>query len=145
MQLKMEKKNQRPEIHITNNYNAPIGQKIDHVDTIHFRMDGDGTFHFGTVSKLKQDRPLPPELTSNEAKALFEKAREAGFLDEDFQPLVSRPQAALLAYEIARRLKIQNKWKVFEAFWHRNNMRNDYNEAMNQQQGGKMIEKLKAL
>jgi len=141
----MEKKNQRPEIHITNNYNAPIGQKIDHVDTIHFRMDGDGTFHFGTVSKLKQDRPLPPELTGDEAQALLAKARDAGFLDEDFQPLVSRPQAALLAYEIARRLKIQNKWKVFEAFWHRNNMRNDYNEAMNQQQGGKMIEKLKTL
>ena len=42
----MEKEKQ---INITNNFNAPIGQHIDHVDTINFQMDGDGTFHFGMV------------------------------------------------------------------------------------------------
>jgi len=41
-------------IHITNNFNAPIGQHIDHVDTIHFSMDGDGTFHFGMVERMDQ-------------------------------------------------------------------------------------------
>ena len=42
-------KDRKCEIHITNNFNAPIGQHIDHVDTIQFRMDGEGTFHFGMV------------------------------------------------------------------------------------------------
>ena len=42
-------KEKKSEIHITNNFNAPIGQHIHHVDTINFRMDGDGTFHFGMV------------------------------------------------------------------------------------------------
>ena len=44
-------KDKRSEIHITNNFNAPIGQHIDHVDTINFRMDGEGNFHFGMVEE----------------------------------------------------------------------------------------------
>ena len=39
------------DINITNNFNAPIGQHIDHVDTINLQMDGDGQFHFGMVEK----------------------------------------------------------------------------------------------
>ena len=49
-------KEKRSEIHITNNFNAPIGQHIDHVDTINFRMDGDGTFHFGMVDTARVER-----------------------------------------------------------------------------------------
>ena len=37
------------DINITNNFNAPIGQHIDHVDTVNLQMDGDGQFHFGMV------------------------------------------------------------------------------------------------
>ena len=43
------------DINITNNFNAPIGQHIDHVDTINFKMDGDGQFHFGMVEKVNQN------------------------------------------------------------------------------------------
>lgn len=39
---------------ITNNFNAPIGQHIDHVDTINFTMDGEGNFHFGVVESVNQ-------------------------------------------------------------------------------------------
>ena len=42
-------KEKKSEVYITNNFNAPIGQHIDHVDTINFRMDGDGNFHFEMV------------------------------------------------------------------------------------------------
>ena len=47
----MNENDRRGDINITNNFNAPIGQHIDHVDTINFRMDGDGTFHFGLVDE----------------------------------------------------------------------------------------------
>lgn len=47
----MTDKDRKGDISITNNFNAPIGQHIDHVDTINFRMDGDGTFHFGMVEE----------------------------------------------------------------------------------------------
>ena len=33
------------EVHITNNFNAPIGQHIDHVDTITLRMARDCNFN----------------------------------------------------------------------------------------------------
>lgn len=42
------------DINITNNFNAPIGQHIDHVDTVNFKMDGDGQFHFGMVEKVNE-------------------------------------------------------------------------------------------
>ena len=48
----MSERKGRGDIHITNNYYAPIGQHIDHVDTLNFRMDGDGTFHFGYVEEI---------------------------------------------------------------------------------------------
>ena len=78
----MTDKDHRGDIHITNNFNAPIGQHIDHVDTINFRMDGDGTFHFGMVEeahatadtekdKCKRDEELfhfvHPEIEGDEA------------------------------------------------------------------------------
>ena len=49
---RMSERKGRGDIHITNNYYAPIGQHIDHVDTLNFRMDGDGTFHFGYVEEI---------------------------------------------------------------------------------------------
>lgn len=48
-------------ISITNNFNAPIGQFIEHVDTVNFRMDGEGNFHFGNVenvNRTKQEQAL---------------------------------------------------------------------------------------
>ena len=43
------------DINITNNFNAPIGQHIDHVDTIDFHMDGEGNFQFGMVEQVNQN------------------------------------------------------------------------------------------
>ena len=53
--MEREKTN-KSEIHITNNFNAPIGQHIDHVDTINFRMDGNGQFHFGMVENVNKEK-----------------------------------------------------------------------------------------
>ena len=154
-------KDKKCEIHITNNFNAPIGQHIDHVDTINFRMDGDGTFHFGHVESAggsgctdsdkdagqqaeEQDggTVLPAVLAGSE---LWERVKDAGLVDEHGQPTVSRPQAALLADMLAQRLDIANKWKVFERMWNRKNMRNDYNTAMNQKKSLDFQERLKKI
>ena len=66
--------------------------------------------------------------------ALWEKVQKAGYVDANFQPLISRTQSALLADAMAERLGIREKWKVFEALWNRKNMRGDYNDALNQRQ-----------
>ena len=46
-------------------------------------------------------------------------------------------------YHVARRLGITNKWKVFERLWHRNNMRGDYNSALEQRKSLEIQERLK--
>ena len=73
-------------------------------------------------------------LATEKAMALWRKAQQAGWIDENYQPKISRTQAAMLADAMAERLKIKDKWKVFETLWKRRNMRNDYNNALDQRQ-----------
>lgn len=77
---------------------------------------------------------LPPELCTDEAMALWGKAVREGYVDEHFRPVISRTQAALMADVMASRLKLKDKWKPFEIFWNRSNMRSDYSHAVTQQQ-----------
>ena len=75
---------------------------------------------------------LPEILATPEAMRLWEMAQKAGYVDEHFLPICSRPEAAILADVMAERLGIVEKWKVFEAFWKRNNMRSDFSRAASQ-------------
>lgn len=88
---------------------------------------------------------LPDVLRTPEAMVLWEKAQRAGYVDARYQPLLSRTQAALLADAMAERLGIKEKWKVFEALWHRKYMRSDYNLALSQQQSYEFQDELKRL
>ena len=92
---------------------------------------------------LKRERNLPDILATEEAMALWEKVQRAGYVDENFQPTISRTQAALLADAMAGRLGIREKWKVFEALWNRKYMRSDYNLALTQQQSLEFQDELK--
>ena len=82
------------------------------------------------VGREKSVSELPEELATDEAMALWEKAQRAGYVNEYYQPLLSRTQAALLADAMAERLGIKEKWKVFEGLWNRKYMRSDYNLAL---------------
>lgn len=134
------------DINITNIFNAPIGQHIDHVDTVNLQMDGDGQFHFGMVERVNenqnqnQNENLPEVLANSE---LWERVKDEGLVDENNMPTTSRPEAALLADMLAEKLGIGNKWKLFEKLWNRKNMRNDYNTALEQRKSLKFQEKLK--
>ena len=75
---------------------------------------------------------LPEVLATPEAMVLWNKAYEAGYIDEYYQPKCSRPEAALLAFEMASRLNIEDKWKAFEKLWERRNMSRDYSTALEQ-------------
>ncbi|MBQ6063755.1 MAG: hypothetical protein IJK87_09025 [Prevotella sp.] len=88
---------------------------------------------------------LPDVLKSEKALVLWKKAQDAGWIDERFHPLVSRTKAALLAERMSGLLGIQNKWKVFESLWGRNNMRGDYNDALGQKQSLAFQDKLKSI
>ena len=58
---------------------------------------------------------------------------------------VSRPEAALMAYMLAERLHIDQKWKFFEQLWQRKNMRNDYNTALEQRKSLDFQDRLKEI
>jgi hypothetical protein len=73
---------------------------------------------------------MAEELRTKDAMALWRKAQRAGYVDEHYQPLLSRTQAALLADAMAERMGIKEKWKVFEGLWNRKYMRSDYNLAL---------------
>ena len=88
---------------------------------------------------------LPEALCTEEAMVLWEKAQTAGYVDDNYQPLISRTQSALLADAMAERLGIKGKWKVFEALWNRKYMRSDYNLALTQQQSLDFQDELKRL
>ena len=88
---------------------------------------------------------LPEVLATDKAMALWRKAQQAGYVDEQYQPLISRTQAALLADAMAEQLGIKEKWKVFEGLWRRRNMYRDYYDAMNQDQTYMFLDKLKEL
>ncbi len=122
---------------------------VDHVDTQNF---------YGDACPKAKTLPDPPcvgrekcagelleVLRVDKAMVLWRKAQDAGYVDDNYQPLISRTQAALLADAMAERLGIKEKWKVFEGLWNRKNMRGDYTRAMNQQQSLSFQDKLKRL
>ena len=103
---------------------------VDHVDTQNFYGDACPKPQ-KEKEKGKEDTPtLPASLCTEQAMALWRKAQRAGYVDEHYQPLLSRTQAALLADAMTERLGIKEKWKVFEGLWNRKYMRSDYNLAL---------------
>ena len=99
----------------------------------------------GVVTFKGENSNLPEALSTDEAMVLWEKVQEAGYVDANYQPLISRSQAALLADAMAMRLGIREKWKVFETIWSRKNMYRDYYKALNIQQSLTFQDKIKQL
>ena len=100
---------------------------------------------FPCLGREKCAGELPEVLATPEAMALWRKAQRAGYVDEHYQPLISRTQAALLADTMAQRLGIKEKWKTFGELWNRQKMYKDYYNALNQQQSLAFQDRLKAL
>ena len=96
----------------------------------------------GDQQVLAQASEVPEVLADSEQ---WQKVMQAGLVDADGQPTVSRTEAAMIADMLADRLGIANKWKFFEQLWHRNNMRGDYNTALDQRKTLKFQERLKII
>ena len=94
-------------------------------------------------SQLQPQQSDVPEVLADSEQ--WQKVMQAGLVDADGQPTVSRPEAAMIADMLAERLGIANKWKFFEQLWHRNNMRGDYNTALDQRKTLKFQERLKII
>ncbi len=123
-------------------FNAPISNAIfampgSHVTQVAAKADEQ------TKSEENDLVSLSPELQTGKARRLWDAARDAGWVDDNCQPLLSRALSAVLADRMATLLNIQNKWKVFESFWGMKGLRSAYNNALNQKQFDEFYEKLK--
>lgn len=97
------------------------------------------------AKKASQTSTIPSELDNDKARNILQRFVDAGMLDGQFQPLVSRAQAALIADAVSMRLNIVKKWKVFESLWNRKNIRNDYNKAFSQTTVHKYLTKINSI
>ena len=125
-------------------YVAPGAQYVNRIDTQIFGADKSQKPKPAS-SSTKEPPQLPEPLATDEAMVLWEKAQKAGWVDENFQPKISRTKAAMMAHAMATKLGIRNKWKVFETLWHRQNMYQDYYDAVNQQQSFEVEDSLKSI
>ena len=89
------------DINITNNFNAPIGQHIDHVDTVNLQMDGDGQFHFGMVEKVNE------ALNDNEGRKTNNERRSNVELFHFIHPSVNEQEEMIIHNEVKRLVKRQ--------------------------------------
>ena len=97
------------------------------------------------VDTFKGKRNLPEALSTEAAMVLWKKAQKAGWVDANYQPLISRTQSALLADAMAEQFGIREKWKVFETLWNRTKMYKDYYQAVDQKQFLPFLDKLKQI
>ena len=127
--------------HIQLIYVAPGAQHVENIQTQNF-----GGATSGTLSPAPDKGGKWPDVFSTpEAMMLWQKVQQAGYVDANCQPLISRTQAAILAYEMAKRLDIKDKWKLFETLWRRRNMYRDYYDALNQGQSLEFRDELRAI
>lgn len=74
---------------------------------------------------------LPKLLNNRAAIALLNRLRDAGFLDEQFQPAPNMPlcQKAYIAGSLCEMLNTDQRWGAFEKFWQCFGLRQSYINA----------------
>ena len=89
--------------YITFNYVAPGAQYVKRIDTQIFGADKSQKPKPAS-SSTSEPPQLPEPLATDEAMVLWEKAQQAGWVDENFQPKISRTKAAMMAHVMATKL-----------------------------------------
>lgn len=141
-------------LNFTFNFNAPVGQNIAHVDRLEAHFDKDMTMqvidgaspHPSPEGEGAAGIAVPEVLLADKARELHVRLREAGMVDERWQPVgLSNAERGMLVFQLAVRLDIQNLWQVFASLWGTTPgaLRSAYNKANEQRKTSSFIEKLK--
>jgi hypothetical protein len=91
---------------------------------------------------------VPEVLLTDKARELHARLREAGMVDEGWQPVgLSNAERGMLVFQLAVRLDIQNQWQVFASLWGTTpgTLRSAYNKANEQRKTMSFIGKLNAI
>lgn len=108
----------------TRNYNffRPVGQFIEHVDTVNFSMDKDGTFHFQNVGQVNGVPPATEVLAPVEEKSDEEVIPEGEELCKFIHPAIDNAKARKIHLVIKRLASTQD---IQEICQYLNKMAND--------------------
>lgn len=133
-------------IHAFDTHDVQLRRKCDDIRRAHgWRPFAGPPASENNLPVAGTDQPLtvrcPACLSTPKAMELWRKAMQEEWVDENWQPLLSRPDAALLAGRIADVLDIDG-WKPFEDFWGRKNMRQDYSKGMGKKEVTDFIDSL---
>ena len=105
----------------------------------------------GIAKKKNDDDPaarMSDELKGEKGMAVLKNLQKHGLLDENFYPLeLSNSESAVLAYQIAITLGINEMWKVFSDLWNitPNALRAAYNRGMEQKKTMKFLDEITPL
>ena len=105
----------------------------------------------GIAKKKNDDDPaarMSDELKGGEGLAVLKNLQKHGLLDENFYPMeLSNSESAILAYQIAITLGINEMWKVFSDLWNitPNALRAAYNRGMEQKKTIKFLDEISPL
>ena len=105
----------------------------------------------GIAKKKNDDEPaarMSDELKGERGLAVLKNLQKHGLLDENFYPMeLSNSESAVLAYQIAITLGINEMWKVFSDLWNitPNALRAAYNRGMEQKKTIKFLDEITPL
>ena len=105
----------------------------------------------GIAKKKNDDDPaarMSNELKGERGLAVLKNLQKHGLLDENFYPMeLSNSESAVLAYQIAITLGINEMWKVFSDLWNitPNALRAAYNRGMEQKKTMKFLDEITPL
>ena len=105
----------------------------------------------GIAKKKNDDDPaarMSDELKGERGLAVLKNLQKHGLLDEDLYPMgLSNSESAVLAYQIAITLGINEMWKVFSDLWNitSNALRAAYNRGMEQKKTMKFLDEISPL
>ena len=105
----------------------------------------------GIAKKKNDDDPaarMADELKGERGLAVLKNLQKHGLLDENFYPMeLSNSESAVLAYQIAITLGINEMWKVFSDLWNitPNALRAAYNRGMEQKKTIKFLDEITPL
>lgn len=104
------------------------------------------------IAKKKNDDDsaarMSDELKGERGLAVLKNLQKHGLLDENFYPMeLSNSESAVLAYQIAITLGINEMWKVFSDLWNitPNALRAAYNRGMEQKKTMKFLDEITPL
>ena len=112
--------------HFTFNFHAPVGQQIAHVDKLEAHFDKDMSMQVVDTDAMTNTdvdaKPALPEiLCTHQAQSLLVKLRNAGMVDEQWNPIgLSTAEKGTLAEYLSDKLDIHSHWKFFGLLWNIN-------------------------